>query len=127
MRIIGHGIDIIECERIAFSLKKHPDQFLERILTEKERAYCESMRDPIPNIAGRFAVKEAILKVIGTGWRGQIAWSGMEITNNEAGAPMVTLSGEVARVAASLGIERIIISISHTKHYAVGSAIGEGG
>jgi len=126
MRIIGHGIDIIECERIASSLAKHPDPFLERILTEKERAYCERMRDPIPNIAGRFAAKEAIMKVIGTGWRGEISWRDMEILNDDAGAPHVTLSGEVARVAESLGIERMILSISHTKNYATASAIGEG-
>jgi len=126
MRIIGHGIDIIECERIAASMRKHPERFVERILTAKERRYCEMMRDPIPNIAGRFAVKEAILKVIGTGWRGQISWCDMEILNDDAGAPRVTLSGEVARVAESMGIERMIISISHTKSYAVGSAIGQG-
>ena len=78
----------------------------------------------MPSLAGRFAAKEAILKVLGTGWRGQIAWRDMEILNDPNGQPHVVLSGESQRIAAQLGITRILISITHTEHYAAASAIG---
>ena len=75
-------------------------------------------------MAGRFAAKEAILKVLGTGWRGKIAWRDMEILNDKAGQPGVTLTGECKRVADGLGITRILVSITHTEHYAAATAIG---
>jgi len=124
MVTLGHGIDLIECSRIEKIWRAHPEQFLTRILTPAERAYCERHRHPIPRIAGRFAAKEAILKVLGTGWRGAISWTDMEIRNDEAGRPSVVLSGECARLAKSLGIRSIQISITHTENYAAASAIG---
>lgn len=124
MSVIGHGIDIVECERVRQLLERHEERFLDHVLTPAERAHAARLRNPVPHIAGRFAAKEAILKVLGTGWRGQIAWTDMEVANDEAGAPHVTLSGECARIAAALGIGRILLSISHTNAYATASAIG---
>lgn len=124
MVTLGHGIDLIECARIEKILREHPEQFLPRILTPHERAYCERHRNPIPRIAGRFAAKEAILKVLGTGWRGAISWTDMEIHNDDAGRPSVRLSGECARLAKEQGIASILISITHTENYAAASAIG---
>jgi holo-[acyl-carrier protein] synthase len=124
MRFISHGLDLIECERIEKVWHEHPDRFLGRILTPTERAYCEKHKYPVPRIAGRFAAKEAILKALGTGWRSQIAWTDIEITNDSAGQPHVTLSGHCREVAAKLGITRILLSITHIDKYAAASAIG---
>jgi holo-[acyl-carrier protein] synthase len=124
MPIVGHGIDLVEIERIEKVWRDHPDRFLDRILTPAERAYCERHKNPLPHIAGRFAAKEAILKVLGTGWRGQIAWTDIDIANDEAGQPHVRLSGHTAQIAASKGIQRILLSISHAEKYASASAIG---
>lgn len=126
MRIIGHGIDLVETKRIEEVWQRHPDRFLDRILTAAERAYCERRKNPLPNIAGRWAAKEAILKVIGTGWRGEIAWTDIEVLNNKAGAPQVSLSGRTKAIAAELGVTQILLSITHTAHYASASAIGIG-
>ena len=126
MHIIAQGLDLIELERIEDVWRKHPEQFLNRILTAAERAYCESKKFPLPHIAGRFAAKEAILKVLGTGWRGQIAWTDMEIINDAAGRPEVRLSGHTAEVAAKLGISRVLISITHTEKVAAATAMGLG-
>jgi len=125
MAVIGHGVDLIECERIRRSVERFGQVFLNRILTADEQEYVNRKKDPIPHIAGRFAGKEAILKVIGTGWRGSIAWTDMEILNDELGRPVVRLSGQVARQAEQLGIKRVLVSISHTRGHAVASAIGE--
>ena len=88
------------------------------------RAYIDRHRYPIPHIAGRFAAKEAVLKVLGTGWRGKIAWRDIEVLNDQAGRPDVALSGECAAIAGRLGLARVIVSISHTDTYATASAIG---
>lgn len=124
MSIIGHGIDLIECERIARVLEAHGERFLDRVLTPAEQARAKQFKEPVPFIAGRWAAKEAILKMLGTGWRGQIAWTDMEILPDALGRPVVTLSGETARRATELGITRVILSITHTEHTAAASAIG---
>ncbi|HEY3244545.1 MAG TPA: holo-ACP synthase [Phycisphaerae bacterium] len=124
MQLIAHGIDLVECERIAVLLARHGERFRRRVLTPIEREQAARFANPVPHISGRFAAKEAILKVLGTGWRGKISWTDMEITNDRAGAPLVRLSGEAARVAAQRGIGQILLSITHTENYAAASALG---
>ncbi len=122
--ILGHGIDLIECSRIAKVYQSHGQHFLDRVLTPAEQERARQFADPIPFIAGRWAAKEAILKMLGTGWRGQIAWTDMEILPDALGRPVVTLSGECTRLAAHLGITRVLLSITHTHQTAAASAIG---
>lgn len=124
MDIIATGIDLIECQRIREVWQRHGDRLIDRLLTPAELAYIRRHREPVPRLAGRFAAKEAILKVLGTGWRGKIAWHDMEILNNEAGAPAVTLAGECRRIAELRGITRILVSITHTENFAAATAIG---
>ncbi len=107
-------------------MDQHADRFLTRVLTERERAYVSERRHMVAHVAGRFAAKEAILKVLGTGWRGQIAWTDMEIVNNANGQPCVTLSGECARIAKRRGVSQILLSITHTSTHAAATAIGIG-
>jgi holo-[acyl-carrier protein] synthase len=123
MHVVGHGIDLIECERIAAVYERHGARFLDRLLTPAERAYVTGHRMMIQRLAGRFAAKEAILKALGTGWRGAIAWHDMEILNDASGEPRVTLTGECARIAGQRGIDRILVSITHTRIHAAASAI----
>lgn len=122
--IIGHGIDLIECQRIADVYERHGDRFLDRLLTPAERDYVTGRRFVVPHLAGRFAVKEAILKVLGTGWRGAIAWRDMEVINDRSGQPRVRLTGECAKIAERLQITQMLITITHTRTYAAASAIG---
>jgi holo-[acyl-carrier protein] synthase len=106
--IVGHGIDIVSVHRVA------------------EQKHCgQSEKRHVERLAGRFAVKEAILKVLGTGWRGGIQWTDMEVLPNALGQPILTLTGEAAAVADKLGIARWHVSISHIETHATGSAIGE--
>lgn len=126
MSVIGHGIDLVECERIARMIAEHGDRFLQRVYTPAERAVAAKYRDAVPFCSGRWAAKEAILKMIGTGWRGQIAWTDMEILPDALGRPVVTLSGETARRAAEMGIVRTLLSITHTGQHASASALGMG-
>jgi holo-[acyl-carrier protein] synthase len=125
MPILGHGIDIVETRRIADLLANHTDRFLDRCFTPAEQEYCSrNTKRHIEHLAGRFAAKEAVLKVLGTGWRGGIAWTDIEILPEPSGQPKIRLSGECLRIAKSLGISRWHVSISHIATHATASAIG---
>lgn len=123
--IIAHGIDLVDVPRIREMLERHGQHFLDRCFTEAEQAYCQNDNRAAEHFAGRFAAKEAILKVLGTGWRGQIAWTDMEILPDPQGKPILKLKGECARIASELGIDHWHISISHIESHAMASAIGE--
>ena len=123
MQIVAHGIDLVDCPRIEQMVQRHGERFLKRVFTDAERAYAKANRNEVEKLAGRFAAKEAILKLMGTGWRGKIAWTDIEVINNPVGQPEVTLGGEVKTIADGLGIKQISISITHTANFAIASAV----
>ena len=123
MEIVAHGIDLVDCPRIEEMVKRHGERFVKRVFTAAEQAYAEASKNRIEKLAGRFAAKEAVLKLIGTGWRGKIAWTDIEIINNHAGQPEVTLDGEVKKIADKLGIKHISVSITHTADFVIASAV----
>jgi len=123
MEIIAHGIDLVDCPRIEQMIERHGERFIRRVFTDTEQAYAEANKNEVEKLAGRFAAKEAILKLVGTGWRGKIAWTDIEIINNAAGQPEVTLGGEVKKIADKLGIKHISVSITHTANFAIASAV----
>jgi len=123
MKIVAHGIDLVDCPRIEQMVQRHGERFVTRVFTAAERAYAGANKNEIEKLAGRFAAKEAILKLLGTGWRGKIAWTDIEIINNAAGQPQVSLGGEVKKIADSLGIKHISVSITHTANFAIASAV----
>lgn len=121
--IIAHGIDLVDFPRIEDMINRHEERFINRVFTKSEQAYADSNKNRIEKYAGRFAAKEAVLKLIGTGWRGKIAWTDVEVVNTSSGQPLVNLSGEVKIIADKLGITQISISITHTANFAIASAI----
>jgi len=123
MEIIAHGIDLVDCPRIEQMIQRHGERFIKRVFTVGEQAYARKNKNELEKLAGRFAAKEAILKLMGTGWRGKIAWTDIEVINNAAGQPEVTLSGEVEKIADKLGVKHISISITHTANFAIASAV----
>jgi holo-[acyl-carrier protein] synthase len=123
MTIVAHGIDLVDCPRIEQMIQRHGERFVNRVFTAPEQAYAKANKNEMEKLAGRFAAKEAVLKLIGTGWRGKIAWTDIEVINNAAGQPEVTIRGEVERIAHELGIEHISVSITHTANFAIASAV----
>lgn len=123
MKIIAHGIDLVQLSRISSMRDKHGSHFLERVYTQKELDYAGDCKKTVERLAGRFAAKEAVLKLMGTGLRGKMQWTDIEVLNDELGRPAVRLSGEVERLAAQKGIEQITISITHTADMAMASAV----
>ncbi len=114
------GIDIIKVERIRAALARFGPRFSKRVLTEAEQRY---VRDRPETMAGRWAAKEAVSKVLGLGVRG-IGWRDIEIERMPTGQPAVRLHGRAAARAEQLGMERIAVSITHESEYAVAIAFG---
>jgi len=123
MEIIAHGIDLVDFPRLEQMIERHGPRFVDRLFTAAEQAYAGRHRNAVEKYAGRFAAKEAVLKLLGTGWRGKIAWTDIEVTNNAAGQPQVTLSGEVKKIAERMKIAQISLSITHTANFAIASAV----
>ena len=114
------GIDIIKVERIRASLERFGSRFTQRVLTPSEQRY---VRDRPETMAGRWAAKEAVSKVLGLGVRG-IGWRDIEIERLPTGQPAVRLHGRAQIRAEQLGMGRIAVTISHEADYAVAMAFG---
>jgi holo-[acyl-carrier protein] synthase len=127
MRVIAHGVDLVHCPRIERMLRDHRETFLARVFTPAEQAYCLAHKFPATRLSGRFAVKEAVFKALGTGWRGGIQWTDVETLPDPLGRPLVSLHGRAAKLAEVLQIEQFLVSITHAGEYALASVIGIGG
>jgi holo-[acyl-carrier protein] synthase len=114
------GLDIVRVERIRAALERFGPRFAGRILTPGEAAY---VRDRAETLAGRWAAKEAVSKVLGLGVRG-VGWREIEIERLPTGQPAVRLHGRAAARSAQLGLGRVAVSISHEREYAVAIAFG---
>ncbi|TMD60105.1 MAG: holo-[acyl-carrier-protein] synthase [Chloroflexi bacterium] len=115
------GVDIIETARIKRVLDKFGDRFLRRVYTEWERGYC---RRNVLHLAGRWAAKEAVSKVLGLGVHG-VGWREIEILRTPFGQPIVRLHGNAERRRQHLGLGDMTVSISHIRDLAVAAAVGE--
>ena len=119
--MILNGIDIIEINRIKSVLEKYPDKFLKRIYTKNELDYCKNK----PNrLAARFAVKEAVMKTLGTGIKG-VGWKDIETIRKPGQRPLIKLHNRALAKSKKLWIKNISISISHSKDYAIAFAVAE--
>jgi len=123
MTILGVGMDIVETKRIADSLERFGDRFLQRVFLEGEVAYARSMKFPHLHLAARFAAKEAISKAFGTGIGHEMGWRDLEIVRERNGAPQVRLHGRAEAYAKTKGVQAVHVSLSHTLEYGAASAV----
>jgi len=123
--IIGVGVDIIEVSRIAAAVA-HPrtgERFRQRVFTPGEDEYCGRRRNNAAHsYAARFAAKEAVMKALGAGF----SWQDIEVMRHRGAAPTIVLHGRAAAHAATLGIRRLHLSLSHIAAQAIAYVIAEG-
>lgn len=122
--INGVGTDLVEIERIKRSLSKG-DAFKRLVFHPDEITYCDAQGRPEENYAGRFAVKEAFLKAIGTGWRNKTKLNEIVVRNDENGQPKLYIEGETRVTLGKVSDYKRHISISHTDQSAVAIVILE--
>jgi len=124
--VVGTGIDVVEIERVARSIERYGSRFLERVYTAAEITYCQrKRRNAAESFAARFAAKEAGAKALGTGIGFGVTWRELEVGREPAGRPLLLLHGRAAEIAASLGVRRSSLSITHTRTQSMALVILE--
>jgi holo-[acyl-carrier protein] synthase len=123
--IIGLGIDIVDQIRIRKGIEKHGESFINRLFTSKEIAYCQRYRDSTERYAGKFAVKEAFMKAIGTGLSQQVTFKDIEVLNKDSGAPYIITHGKTEQIVKQLNATKVHVSLSHVTEIAAAVVILE--
>ena len=127
VRVLGHGIDLVEIERVRDLLARHGARFRERCFTPDELAYAARRpRREAEHLAVRFAAKEAVLKALGTGRRHEIQWRDVSVLRLPTGAPQIEIVGAALEVATALGVVEWSVSLTHTDRTAAASALALG-
>lgn len=126
MRFIGHGIDAVKIAEIKTEVDSTNKRWTEQFCSADERGCAGTTSTRYRYYASCFAAKEAVAKALGTGFTGDITWSGIEILRRESGAPYIRLSGEVEKLAVSMGITDWFISITYLDEVAMASVIAVG-
>jgi len=116
------GIDHVEVEEFRDELEANP-KLASTLFTKTELSESSTVQSQMERLAGRFAAKEAILKAFKTGWSDDVDLTEIEVSNDDSGAPFVVLTGRTGALACNLGIQKIEISISHTRHVAMAIAV----
>lgn len=120
--MLSTGVDMIEIARIERGIARHGERFLQRFFTAQEVSYCAGR---VTSLAGRFAVKEAVGKALGTGI-GDVSWTEIEVVCDERGRPGLVLHNQAEQLAKKLGLIEWSISLSHTDTHAIGFAVAMG-
>lgn len=123
--IVGLGMDVVEVARIREIHLRHPERFVQRVLTEAEQAYVLRHRDPGERLSGRWAAKEAAMKALGTGLNEGIRWRDVEILPDALGKPCLFLHGKAKERADALGARIAHVTITHCKDLAIAQVILE--
>ncbi len=123
MNPLGLGVDIVEIARLTLAIERQGQAFLDRCFLPAEQDYCNTHREPARSYAARFAAKEAVAKALGTGFGAQLGWCDVEVRRKPSGEPFIVLHGTGAETAKLLGITTLLVSLSHSEHYAVANAI----
>lgn len=123
--IVGIGVDIVDVARVDALLARYRDRFLSRVFTEAEAEYARRSVRAAERLAGRFAVKEALLKALGTGKSREIRWRDVETVPGPLGKPEVILHGNALKYMEKLGGQRVHVSVTHDGGKAVAFVILE--
>lgn len=125
-RILGMGMDVIQPSRICSAWTRQGDDFLRRIYTSEEISYSLKGRNACQRLAARWAAKEAFLKAVGSDLTG-IRWVDIELISSDDGPPQLNLHGRAAERARQQGVERMLVSVSHSRDVAAANVLLIGG
>jgi holo-[acyl-carrier protein] synthase len=123
--VLGIGVDLVENARIQHSLDRFGDRFLQRVFTQGEIEYSQSMKFPARHLAARFAAKEAVSKAFGTGIGKAMGWKDIEVHRKPSGEPFVVLEGGAKKLAEERRVAAVWITLSHTEHHAMAMIVLE--
>jgi holo-[acyl-carrier protein] synthase len=123
--IYGIGIDLVKIKRIADAHQRWGERFHNKAFTPGEVRYCLRKRDPAPNLAARFAAKEALVKALGIGLRRGVHLRDVEVVRGALGKPVLTLHGKAREICEHEGITGIFISLTHDQDFSAAVVVLE--
>jgi len=123
--VLGIGIDLLVVSRMERELQQEGGGFRDRVFTSGEVAYCQSKAHPAEHFAARFAAKEAVFKALALEQGEGLAWCDVEIETDTDGRPRVILNGSAKARAEALGVEAVLVTLSHTRELAAAHVILE--
>lgn len=119
--VLGIGVDLVECDRFRLALERRA-RIGERLFSDAEREYAYRHREPVPHLAARFAVKEAVMKAMGVGlWK--FAMRDVEVLRRPSGQPEIALHAKAAELAEQRGVGSWLLTITHTDSMAMAVAL----
>ena len=121
--IFGIGTDIVEVFRMREAIAKWGDNFLSKIFTPKEISYANARRFSHQHFAARFAAKEAVVKAFGEPRKYPLQWTDIEVLNDKEGKPIIEFHDDALKLKRKKKVDGVIVSISHSKNYAVANVI----
>ncbi len=121
--IVGHGLDIVDIDHFSILMKEPARNFLDRYFSDEELLASGGGVTRIQKLAGRFAVKAAIMKALSVGWGNGISFTDVEVVTLESGAPTVKLKRQLAILEEERSISKWFVSVSHTHAVAIASVI----
>lgn len=123
--VVGVGTDLMEIERIQRSIDRFGERFLRRVFTAREIEYCQRKKNAAESFAARFAAKEAGAKALGTGISRGVGWLELEVAREPGGRPTLELSGRAAQRAREMGVDRVALSLTHSREIALAVVVME--
>jgi len=121
--VVAHGVDVVDTVKFLHLVNNLAREFLDRYFTTGELAAVGKGGDRVEKLASRFAVKEAVLKALGTGWGNGIAFTDVEVVSLQSGAPTVVLHRQLVIIARERGIAHWLVSASHASTITIASVI----
>lgn len=121
--IFGTGVDIVEISRVKEAIEKWGEGFLGKVFTDREIHYSNSRRISAQHFAARFAAKEAVIKAFGEPRKHPLNWTDIEVLNDGEGKPVIEFHNGALKLKKKKGIGAVIVSLSHSKEYAIANAI----
>jgi holo-[acyl-carrier protein] synthase len=123
--IRGIGIDVEKISKLKRAIEIEGESYIREVFTPSEIQYAEEKKLKYQHYAGRFAIKRAVIKALGTGWQHGLRWLDVETNNDNYGKPFILLRGKAKELVEKMGIKNSVVSISHSDEYAVGLVVFE--
>jgi holo-[acyl-carrier protein] synthase len=123
--IAGIGVDIVEVAAIESSIRDYGENYLTRVFTSREIAYCKSVGTSGQRYAARVAAKEAAMKALSTGWDAGVQWLDFEVVNEASGQPILVITGTAGKLLAERRITNTWVSLAHVPEYAIAQVVFE--
>lgn len=123
MEIVGLGTQVVDCLRVRKLIERHGELFLTQVYTTREQIFCRDRRQVTEHYAAIWAAKEAVFRSLGTTWRKGVSWTDIEIVCENPLEPTVVITGATTERLAPRGVQRVLVTMAHSRAFATATAL----